>query len=99
MKRIPIDVAENCRSLVSIIMLLVFLPVQLFADKIQTDVPPLKDVYIHDFSIGCLLSYRHIGLTDDPYVPGQSSVLDPDGGYLIMYHMNCMSPGNNMKPQ
>lgn len=66
--------------------------------QIQTDVPALKDVYAKDFYIGCLLSYRHIGFPDDPFVPGQSSVVDPNGGYLIQYHMNSMSPGNNMKP-
>jgi GH35 family endo-1,4-beta-xylanase len=67
--------------------------------QIQTDVPALKDVYAHDFYIGCLLSYAHIGFADDPYVPGQSAVVDPNGGYLIQYHMDSMSPGNNMKPQ
>lgn len=68
-------------------------------DTIQTNVPPLKQVYAKDFSIGCLLSYRNIGFADDPYVPGQSAVITPYGGYLIRYHMNWMSPGNNMKPQ
>jgi endo-1,4-beta-xylanase len=68
-------------------------------DRIQTDVPALKDVYVNDFYIGCLLSYRHIGFSDDPYVPGQSSVIAPHGGELIDFHMNSMSPGNNMKPQ
>ena len=66
---------------------------------IQTDVPALKTVYAKDFTIGCLLSYRHIGLSSDPVVPGQSSVVSPTGGELIRYHMNCMSPGNNMKPE
>jgi endo-1,4-beta-xylanase len=65
--------------------------------QIQTDVPHLKDVYKNDFYIGCLLSYAHIGFSSDPYVPGQSSVVDPNGGYLIKYHMNSMSPGNWMK--
>ena len=60
---------------------------------IQTDVPHLKNVYKNDFYIGCLLSYAHVGFTTDPYVPGQSSVVDPNGGYLIKYHMNSMSPG------
>ncbi|MDZ7374076.1 MAG: endo-1,4-beta-xylanase [candidate division KSB1 bacterium] len=69
------------------------------ADTIQTNVPALKDVFAKDFYIGCLLSYRHIGFPDDPYVPGQSPVVAPNGGYLIKYHMNSMSPGNNMKPQ
>ncbi len=39
-------------------------------DTIQTNVPALKNVYAHDFRIGCLLSYRHIGFPEDPYVPG-----------------------------
>jgi endo-1,4-beta-xylanase len=67
--------------------------------EIQTDVPALKDVYQGDFYIGCLLSYRHVGFSDDPAVPGQSSVVAPNGGDLIRTHMNSMSPGNNMKPQ
>jgi len=69
--------------------------------QIQTDVPALKDVYANDFYIGCLLSYRHVGFPTDPVVPGQSSLLysDGEGGYLIKFHMNSMSPGNNMKPQ
>ena len=66
---------------------------------IQTDVPALKDVYKNDFKIGCLLSYAHVGFSTDPVVPGQSTVVDGNGGYLIKYHMNSMSPGNNMKPQ
>jgi GH35 family endo-1,4-beta-xylanase len=69
------------------------------SDTIQTTVPALKDVYARDFYIGCLLSYRNIGFTTDPPVPGQSQVITPNGGYLIKYHMNSMSPGNNMKPQ
>lgn len=68
-------------------------------DAIQTDVPALREVYAHDFYIGCLLSYRNIGFTNDPAVPGQSPVATPQGGYLIKFHMNSMSPGNNMKPQ
>jgi endo-1,4-beta-xylanase len=68
------------------------------SDTIQTTVPHLKDVYANDFFIGCLLSYRNIGFSTDPYVPGQSTVITPNGGYLIQYHMNSMSPGNNMKP-
>ncbi|HDQ43993.1 MAG TPA: T9SS type A sorting domain-containing protein [bacterium] len=68
-------------------------------DRIQTDVPAIKDVYGGDFTFGCLLSYPHIGLPGDPYVPGQSAVVAPNGGYLIRFHMNSMSPGNNMKPQ
>jgi GH35 family endo-1,4-beta-xylanase len=69
------------------------------ADTIQTNVPALKNVYANDFTIGCLLSYRHIGFPGDPPVPGQSPVIAPNGGKLIQFHMNCMSPGNNMKPQ
>ncbi len=69
------------------------------SDAIQTDVPAIKDVYAKDFSFGCLLSYRHVGFPTDPYVPGQSSVVAPNGGNLIKFHMNSMSPGNNMKPQ
>jgi GH35 family endo-1,4-beta-xylanase len=65
---------------------------------IQTDVPALKNVFAKDFTIGCLLSYTHIGFASDPVVPGQSIVLSQTGGKLIQYHMNCMSPGNNMKP-
>jgi endo-1,4-beta-xylanase len=61
-------------------------------------VPALKAVYANDFTIGCLLSYRHVGFPSDPPVPGQSAVITPNGGYLIKFHMNCMSPGNNMKP-
>jgi endo-1,4-beta-xylanase len=66
--------------------------------QIQTDVPALKNVFSNDFYIGCLLSYAHIGFESDPYVPEQSNVVDPNGGYLIKYHMNSMSPGNWMKP-
>lgn len=71
---------------------------QLFAAPIQTDVPALKDVYANDFYIGCILSYKHIGFPDDTAVPGQSAVIAPDGGSLIKFHMNSMTPGNNMKP-
>jgi endo-1,4-beta-xylanase len=73
-------------------------PIYSQSDTIQTNVPALKNVYYHDFRIGCLLSYRNIGFPDDPYVPGQSAVVTPNGGYLIKFHMNSMSPGNNMKP-
>ena len=72
--------------------------VQAQIDTVQTNVPALKDVYANDFYIGCLLSYRHVGFPDDPYVPGQSSVVEQNGGYLIKFHMNSMGPGNNMKP-
>lgn len=67
------------------------------AQGIQYDVPALKDVFANDFKIGCLLSYAHIGFSFDPYVPGQAGIVDPDGGFLILYHMNSMSPGNWMK--
>jgi endo-1,4-beta-xylanase len=68
-------------------------------DTVQMNVPPLKLVYASDFYIGCLLSYPHIGFPDDPPVPGQSAIIAPNGGNLIKFHMNSMSPGNNMKPQ
>jgi endo-1,4-beta-xylanase len=67
------------------------------ADPIQTNVLPLKTVYANDFKIGCLLSYRHVGFTSDTAVQGQSAVIEPNGGDLIKFHMNSMSPGNNMK--
>jgi endo-1,4-beta-xylanase len=67
--------------------------------QIQTNVPALKNVYVNDFYFGCLLSYPHIGFPDDPPVPGQSGIVAPYGGDLIKFHMNSMSPGNNMKPQ
>ena len=66
--------------------------------QIQTNVPALKDVFARDFYIGCLLSYPHVGFASDSVVAGQSAVVDAYGGYLIKYHMNSMSPGNNMKP-
>lgn|GEM_PF-421736 len=69
------------------------------SDTIETTVPALKNIYANDFYIGCLLSYPHVGFASDPYVQGQSSIVAPNGGYLIKYHMNSMSPGNNMKPQ
>jgi GH35 family endo-1,4-beta-xylanase len=87
---------------ITLISLFILLSVQGHAgvtDTIQTNVPPLKTVYARDFSIGCLLSYRHVGFRTDPVVPGQSSVVDTNGGYLIKFHMNCMSPGNNMKAE
>ena len=65
--------------------------------QIETNVSHLKNVYKNDFYIGCLLSYAHTGFSTDPYVSGQSSVVDTNGGYLIKYHMNSMSPGNWMK--
>ncbi|HTY11467.1 MAG TPA: endo-1,4-beta-xylanase [Bacteroidota bacterium] len=80
------------------IALSVILTTQLHA-QIQTNVPSLKNVYANDFYIGCILSYRHVGFPSDSAVTGQSSVVDPNGGYLVKYHMNSMSPGNNMKLQ
>lgn len=65
--------------------------------QIQANVPALKDVYAGDFRIGCILSYKHVGLPDDTIVPGQSPVVDPHGGELVKLHMNSMTPGNNMK--
>jgi hypothetical protein len=70
---------------------------RVLAGPIQTDVPALKDVFANDCKIGCLLSYAHVGFSSDPYVAGQSNIVDADGGYLIKYHMNSMSPGNWMK--
>jgi GH35 family endo-1,4-beta-xylanase len=67
------------------------------ADTIQTSVPALKNVFSRDFKIGCILSYRHVGFPNDPYVQGQSAVVDSLGGYLVKFHMNSMTPGNNMK--
>lgn len=69
------------------------------ADDIQTDLPALHEVFKDHFTFGVFLSYPHIGLPDDPHVPGQSSVLFPNGGYLVKHHMNFMGPGNNMKAQ
>ncbi len=79
--------------------LLLVIPAKAQTGAIQTNVPALKDVYKNDFQIGCLLSYRHVGFPDDPPVPGQSAVISYYGGQLIKFHMNSMSPGNNMKPQ
>jgi endo-1,4-beta-xylanase len=84
-----------------IVAVLFFHTSQIFSqsDSIQTNVPSLKNVYAHDFYIGCILSYRNIGFPTDPYVQGQSTVVTPNGGYLVKFHMNSMTPGNNMKPQ
>jgi len=89
------------RRLVPVVALLVSAVRPSFAqsDTIQTNVPALKAVFARDFTIGCLLSYRNIGFATDPPVPGQSTVVTPNGGYLIKFHMNRMTPGNNMKPQ
>lgn len=87
--------------LIVFIALLMIFSSQVYAkiDSIQTTVPSLKNVYTNDFTIGCILSYRHIGFSTDPYVSGQSAVVDTNGGYLVKFHMNSVSPGNNMKPQ
>ncbi|MGD0591263.1 MAG: endo-1,4-beta-xylanase [Bacteroidota bacterium] len=98
MKRIFINPEENCKNWFVIMALLMIFSTCSFAQT-QTNVPALKDVYAKDFYIGCLLSYRNIGFSTDPYVPGQSAVTTPDGGNLIKFHMNSMGPGNNMKPQ
>jgi len=89
----------NCLSVVLILFILYSSIVNAQSDTIQTNVPALKNVYAHDFYIGCILSYRNIGFPTDPYVQGQSSVVTPNGGYLVKFHMNSMTPGNNMKPQ
>jgi GH35 family endo-1,4-beta-xylanase len=85
---------------ISVIVIFSF-TVSIFAqyDPIETNVPALKTVFKNDFKIGCLLSYQDIGFSTDPPVPGQSTVRSPQGGNLINFHMNSMSPGNNMKPQ
>jgi endo-1,4-beta-xylanase len=84
--------------IIAALMLFVIATALAQSDAIQTDVPALQDVYRDDFYIGCLLSYRHVGFSTDPRVPGQSAVIAPNGGNLIKFHMNSMSPGNNMKP-
>lgn len=66
---------------------------------IQTDVPAIKHVFADHFTFGCLLSYPHVGFPTDPVVPGQSGISAQHGGALVLFHMNSMGPGNNMKPQ
>jgi endo-1,4-beta-xylanase len=83
--------------LVSIALALVLASTGCVRAQVQKDVPALKDVFAGHFSIGCILSYRHVGFPDDPKVPGSSPVVAPHGGELVKYHMNSMSPGNNMK--
>ncbi len=68
-------------------------------DDIELHLPRLHEVFANDFSFGVILSYPHIGLPDDPRVPGQGNVVSPTGGFLVQHHMNFMSPGNNMKAQ
>lgn len=100
MKLIP-RCRQKKRSIQTIVAALSFMcgtQVLAQSDTIQTNVPALKNIYAKDFRIGCLLSYRNIGFPTDSAVPGQSAVITPNGGYLIKFHMNNMSPGNNMKP-
>jgi endo-1,4-beta-xylanase len=100
MKKNMISHEKNNKIPIFFIVLLIMFSTQVHAqtDTVQTNVPALKDVYANDFYIGCILSYKHIGFPDDPYVPGQSAIVAPNGGYLVQFHMNSMSPGNNMKP-
>jgi endo-1,4-beta-xylanase len=84
-------------SNLTLLVLMFTLQVYAQTTPIQTDVPALKDVYSNDFYIGCILSYKHVGFSSDPYVSGQSAVVAPQGGNLVKFHMNSMSPGNNMK--
>ncbi len=79
-------------------LLIVLFPAQMQAQTaIQTNVPALKVVYANDFNFGYILSYPHIGFSTDPYVSGQGSVVAPQGGNLVKFHANSMTPGNNMK--
>jgi endo-1,4-beta-xylanase len=106
MKMIKSNYKENINNFSAVILtaLLVFTIVVFssssFAQNLyQTNVPQLKNVYANDFYIGCILSYRNIGFATDPPISGTTPVATPDGGYLVKFHMNSMSPGNNMKPQ
>ena len=81
-----------------IVLVLAFQP-RAEAQLDTINVPALKNVFARDFTIGCILSYTHVGFATDPAVPGQTAPIVPTGGYLVKYHMNMMSPGNNMKPQ
>jgi endo-1,4-beta-xylanase len=103
MKYILFYLRKNIKRMIALQALLMIFAGQSYGQigwgGIQTNVPELKNVYAKDFYIGCLLSYNCLGFKTDPYVTGQSAVLDTNGGYLIKYHMNSMSPGNNMKPQ
>jgi endo-1,4-beta-xylanase len=99
-KNPPTHEKNNATSIIFFALLIIFsAQASAQTDTVQTNVPALKKVYAKDFYIGCLLSYRNIGFPSDPPVPGQSAVITPNGGYLIKFHMNSMSPGNNMKPQ
>ncbi len=97
--KLPLNTLVPRIPVLAVIMILAMPQTRTVAqsDTIETTVPALKSVYAGDFTIGCLLSYRHIGFPDDPPVPGQSAVVAPNGGKLIQFHMNAMSPGNNMK--
>ncbi len=101
MKLISNTLEESARLFRILTLLVTTFSIYAYAqtDTIQTNVPALKDVYANDFYIGCLLSYRNIGFPTDSAVTGQSSVVTPNGGYLVKFHMNSMTPGNNMKPQ
>lgn len=85
-------------SLAALVALALIVQSPLQAQLDTINVPALKNVFANDFTIGCLLSYTHVGFPTDPVVPGQSNPIVPTGGHLIRYHMNAMSPGNNMKP-
>jgi endo-1,4-beta-xylanase len=98
MKRNIIRLIQHGHYLLFVLAIGILYSSQLFAAAIQTDVPALKDVYANDFYMGCILSYKHIGFPDDTAVPGQSAVIAPDGGNLVKFHLNSMTPGNNMKP-
>ena len=101
MKKIRIYLVKNFQRWISLIVLFMISPWQAYTgtDTIQTNVPALKAVFANDFKIGCILSYKHVGFPNDPYVSGQSAVVDSFGGHLIKFHMNSMTPGNNMKAQ
>jgi hypothetical protein len=78
----PFRKTARKRGAVAILAALLFAATQsASAQKVQTDVPALKDVFAGDFSIGCLLSYKHVGFPDDPAVPGRSSVVETAENY------------------
>jgi hypothetical protein len=70
MKKRRIYLVINFQRWICFIVLFMIFPWQAYTgtDSIQTNVPALKDVFSHDFKIGCVLSYRHVGFLDDPYV-------------------------------
>lgn len=103
MKAIQIRLRSTLSSLSTVyaaVMMMFPMPVLAQMAPVQTNVPPLKDVYAKDFTIGCILSYRHVGYPSDPKVPGQSTLVDTTGygGDLVKFHMNSVTPGNDMKP-